>query len=125
MRTSPPNPTRYDRDRVLRRLLVLAIVTSATARADTLHPRPNVMRVEHRPADRNPTLGPADAPVTAELFFTPGQIDSNRAYRHLVDLQQRHPRRLRVIFRIVERTAQVVVPIAALEAYAQGKFAAF
>ncbi|MCB9562396.1 MAG: hypothetical protein H6708_18485 [Kofleriaceae bacterium] len=81
-----------------------------------------VVRVEHRPSDQNPALGPSAAPVTAELFFVPGQIESNRAYRRLLELQSRHPRRLRVVFRVITRQAQVVIPIAALEAYAQGKF---
>jgi predicted DsbA family dithiol-disulfide isomerase len=104
-------------------LLIAALGTVASA--DDLKPRPNVVRVEHRPADQNPSLGPESAPVTAELFFVPGQVESNRAYRRLVELQSRHPRRLRVVFRVITRQAQVVVPIAALEAYAQGKFEEF
>lgn len=97
----------------------LATATAAPA------PRDHVVRVEHRPADESPSLGPTHAPVTAELFFVPGQVESNRAYTKLVELQRRHPRRLRVVFRVITRQAQVVVPIAALEAYAQGKFDPF
>lgn len=114
-------------DRGVRRLLapVLLVAIAATARADELAPRRNVVRVEHRPAAENPGLGPSAAPVTAELFFVPGQIESNRAYKRLVELQSRHPRRLRVVFRVITRQAQVVIPIAALEAYAQGRFEEF
>jgi predicted DsbA family dithiol-disulfide isomerase len=104
--------------------LLLTLVLIATASAEPA-PRNNVVRVEHRPADHNPGLGPTTAPVTAELFFVPGQVESNRAYRRLVELQSRHPRRLRVVFRVITRQAQVVVPIAALEAYAQGRFDEF
>lgn len=112
----------------MRRLIVLAalgVLVAATARADDLAPRANVVRVEHRPAADNPGLGPSSAPVVAELFLVPGQIESNRAYKRLVELQSRHPRRLRVVFRVITRQAQVVIPIAALEAYAQGKFDEF
>jgi predicted DsbA family dithiol-disulfide isomerase len=115
--------TKTSRIRTDALLLVAALAT--TASADELAPRPNVVRVEHRPADQNPSLGPQDAPVTAELFFVPGQVESNRAYRRMLELQARHPRRLRVIFRVITRQAQVVVPIAALEAFAQGKFDEF
>ena len=107
------------------RVLALLVVAATPAQADELRPRANVVRVEHRPADQNPSLGPEDAPVTAELFFVPGNGESNRAYRKLIELQSRHPRRLRVVFRVIWRQAQVVVPLAALEAYAQGKFDAF
>jgi hypothetical protein len=63
--------------------------------------------------------------VTAELFFVPGHVESGRAFRRLVELQARHPRRLRVVFRVVSRQAALVVPVATLEAYAQGKFHEF
>ncbi len=102
-------------------LTLLATAALASAAAQPA-PRSNVVRVEHRPADQSPSLGPRAAPVTAELFFVPGQVESNRAYRRLVELQRRHPRRMRVVFRVITRQAQVVVPIAALEAYAQGRF---
>ena len=37
-------------------------------------PKPgDVVRVEHRPPDALPTLGPSTAPVTIELFFAPVQ----------------------------------------------------
>lgn len=104
------------------RAVLLLVCIASIARADVA-PRSNVVRVEHRPADDNPTLGPSVAPVTAELFFVPGQIESNRAYRRVVELWERHPRRLRVVFRVITRGAAVVVPIVALEAFAQGKFA--
>lgn len=111
---------------MIRVWLVLGFcAAAATARAEELRPRTNVVRVEHQTLLGNPSLGPAHAPVTAELFLVPGQAESNRAYRRLLELHERHPRRLRVVFRVITRHAQVVVPIASLEAYAQGKFDAF
>lgn len=103
-------------------LILLALAGTATA---DVQPRHNVVRVEHRPADDNPTLGGTSAPVTAELFFVPGQVESNRAYKRVLELYARHPRRLRVIFRVITRQAAVVVPIVALEAFAEGKFEDF
>jgi hypothetical protein len=110
---------------VLRLTLVLALASVAAVARAEVRPRPHVVRVEHRAADQNPSLGPADALVTAELFLVPGQRDSNFAYRKLVELQERHPRRLRVVFRVVLRAGQTYGPIAALEAYAQGRFEPF
>lgn len=103
-------------------LIALALALASAAAADPPAPRDRVVRVEHRPADRNPTIGPHDAPVTAELFLVPGHVESNRAYKKLVELQARHPRRLRVVFRVITRQTQIVVSVAAIEAYAQGKF---
>lgn len=108
--------------------ILVALVTlgvAASALADAPRPRPHVVRVEHRAAEDNPSLGPAGAPVTAELFLVPGQNESNRAYRRVVELQARHPQRLRVVFRVITRSAQQVVPLAALEAHAQGRFHEF
>jgi len=101
--------------------LIVLCLAAGLAQADVAQ-RPNVVRVEHRPAEDNPTLGRATAPVTAELFFVPGQPESNRAYKRVVELADRHPRRLRVILRVITRQAAVVVPIVAMEAFAQGKF---
>ncbi len=107
--------------------LIVVCCFAALARADPTpgEPRANVVKVEHRPADDNPTLGRSIAPVTAELFFVPGQVESHRAYKRVLELYARHPRRLRVILRVITRQAAVVVPVVALEAYAQGKFEEF
>jgi predicted DsbA family dithiol-disulfide isomerase len=82
-----------------------------------------VVRVEHRAPDAVPTRGPADAPVTIELFFLPATNSQLRmpSYRAIERLQANHPQRIRVIYRIVKRNAPQL-PTAALEAHAQGKF---
>jgi predicted DsbA family dithiol-disulfide isomerase len=86
-----------------------------------------VVRVEHRDPDTVPSLGPASAPVTVEYFFRPSTNAqaSLPAYKMIERLQANHPARIRVIFRIVKRNAQVQLPTAALEAHAQGKFFEF
>jgi 2-hydroxychromene-2-carboxylate isomerase len=83
-----------------------------------------VVRIEHRDPDTAPTRGPASARVTIEYFFHPNTNASARlaSYRLLERLQANHPTRIRLIFRIVERSAQVQLPTVALEAHAQGKF---
>jgi hypothetical protein len=86
-----------------------------------------VVRVEHRDPDTVPSRGPASAPVTVEFFFLPGTNAQTRlpSYRMIEKLQANHPARIRVIFRVVKRNAQVQIPTAALEAHAQGKFFEF
>lgn len=83
-----------------------------------------VVRVEHRDPDTAPSIGPASAPVTVELFFHPNTNAQARlpAYRLIERLHGNHHTRLRVVFRIVKRGGQVQLPTAALEAHAQGKF---
>jgi hypothetical protein len=83
-----------------------------------------VVRVEHRDPDTVPSRGPASAPVTIEYFFLPTTNTQSRLqpYRMIEKLQQSHPARIRVIYRIVRRNAQVQLPTMALEAHAQGKF---
>jgi protein-disulfide isomerase len=83
-----------------------------------------VVRIEHRDPDTVPSRGPASAPVTVEYFFAPSPNAAARlpSYRMIEKLQASHPARIRVIFRVVKRNAQVQLPTAALEAHAQGKF---
>lgn len=104
-------------------LLALAWVGAATAapqRADT----GQVVRVEHRDPDTSPSRGPASAPVTIEVFFAPQTNMQSRvpAYRMVERLQAAHPTRIRVIYRIRSLSGQLMIPNAALEAHAQGKF---
>lgn len=83
-----------------------------------------VVRVEHRDPTTAPTRGPANALVTIEYFFIP-QINAEARlpqYRMLERLAAKHPSRIRVIYRVVKRAAQIQLPVAALEAHAQGKF---
>jgi len=86
-----------------------------------------VVRVEHVDPSTTPSRGPANAPVTVELFFAPTINAAVRltAYRHLERLQERHPTRVRILYRVVLRGGQTSgpqLPTLALEAYAQGRF---
>jgi len=86
---------------------------------------PNIQRVAYRPAGGPPTLGPTDALVTVELFYIPGAIQSRGPYEALIALQARHPRRIRLVFRPLSRQGKILVPEAAMEAHAQGRFFQF
>ena len=93
-------------------------------------PKGEVVRVEHYDPSTVPSRGPANALVTVELFFAPSVNNIARlpAYRQLEALQAKHPTRIRLIYRIVQRGAQPPgpqLPTLALEAYAQGKFDEF
>jgi hypothetical protein len=119
------------RPRMLRALILAAALGLGLGPA-TATPTPGprsrepgqVVRVEHRDPDALPSRGLASAPVTIELFFLPTTNAQARlpAYRMIKRLQESHPARIRVIFRVVKRSAQVQLPAAALEAHAQGKF---
>lgn len=100
-------------------LTLAALHPAAAAERDA--PRPGAAeRVEHRAPDDAPTLGPRSAPVTFELFFTPGSPPAHEAYRTLVELQRRHPTRLRAVFRLLHRNQNT--PDIALAAHRRGRF---
>ncbi len=99
--------------------LVLALARSDAA------PTGGVIRVEHRAPTTLPTRGPPAAPVTIELFFTPGAGSRIAAYRNVEKLQADHPNRIRLVYRIVKGNGNARLHYAVLEAYAEGKFDAF
>ncbi len=114
-----------------RHLAALGLCLAALAPASAAPgPKGEVVRVEHYDPTTIPTHGPANALVTVELFFAPS-VNNNerlRAYRTLEALQAKHPTRVRVIYRVIQRGAQPPgpqLPTLALEAYAQGKFFEF
>ncbi len=78
------------------------------------------VRVDHQVADEAPALGPRDALVTIELFFTPGAPSHHDAYRTLVELQHRHPTRVRAVFRPLHRNQNT--PAITLAAHHRGRF---
>lgn len=77
-------------------------------------------RVEHRTADEAPAIGPPEAAVTIELFFTPGAGNAHDAYRTLIELQRRHPTRVRAVFRPLHRNQNT--PAITLAAHQRGRF---
>ncbi len=112
------------------RLVAIACAIGATTPVSAAPPAPRgeVVRVEHVDPATVPTRGPTNAMVTVELFFAPSVMNRLGAYRQIEALAARHPARIRVIYRIVQRGAQPPgpqLPTLALEAYAQGKFHEF
>ena len=102
----------------------LPIAVAAAALAGPAAARPGeVVRVEHRDPSMLPSRGPAGAPVTIELFFTPGPW-RGQAYRYLEELQARHPSHIRLVYRVLAANGSARLPYAALEAQAEGKFSA-
>ncbi|MEO7732999.1 MAG: hypothetical protein ABIY55_18700, partial [Kofleriaceae bacterium] len=79
-------------------------------------------RVEHRDPATAPSRGPSNALVTIEVFFVPGPNMPSNALRLLGQLQDRHPTRVRLVYRILKSGSALLVPSAALEAYTEGKF---
>lgn len=102
---------------------VLVVLGVAAAAPGSAGPG-NVVRVEHRDPATAPTRGHPDALVTIEYFFVPQSQAANRLpqYRPLERLHAKHPARVRVIYRVVKLNNAVQLPVAALEAQAQGKF---
>jgi len=112
---------------LLAALLLFLLAVRGVAAPATPAPRApgDVVRIEHRAVDGLPTLGPATAPVTIELFFQPVQNQRKREITLVETLQAKHPSRIRVIYRIVKATGSSRLHYAALEAYAEGKFKPF
>ncbi len=105
----------------------LGAIAPASAAPPPL-PRGEVVRVEHVDPATVPMRGPANAMVTVEVFFAPSVMNRLGAYRQIEALAAKHPARLRVLYRIVQRNSQPPgpqLPTLALEAYAQGKFSEF
>ncbi|MDB4959655.1 MAG: hypothetical protein JWO36_7224 [Myxococcales bacterium] len=84
-----------------------------------------VVRIEHRDPSALPSVGPANALVTIELFFTPGTGSRTSGYALIEKLQANHPSRIRLIYRIIKGNGTARLHFAALEAHAQGKFLVF
>jgi len=78
-------------------------------------------RIEHRQLATAPSRGPATALVTIEVFLVPGP-NMPATLASLQQLQERHPTRARLVYRILKGGAALIVPTAALEAQSEGKF---
>jgi len=95
-----------------------------TPRADH---RGQIVTVVHSPPDQVPSIGPRNAPVTIEFFCNLGDGSaSGMVHSLLLKLLDRHPRRLRVLYRLVSGGEQSNPHLeAGLEAFAQGRFREF
>jgi hypothetical protein len=109
------------------RAAVVCALSGATAAAGPL-PAPSAERpgqadrIEYRDPAAAPSRGPAHALVTIELFLVPGPNLPTGLLALLQQLQDRHPTRIRLVYRILKSGSAVLVPSAALEAQAEGKF---
>ena len=92
----------------MRALAIVAATMIATSASAA--PREKIVKIEHHDADDLPSIGPADALVTVELFFIPGAVQSKAPYQALVDLQAKHPRRIRLVLRPLSRQGMILVP---------------
>jgi hypothetical protein len=105
-----------------RALIVAAALGLAGPAASAPAPDGHIERVEHRDPVSAPSRGPAHALVTIEVFFVPGPGMPIGALRLLEQLQDRHPARIQLIYRVLKSGSALQVPSAALEAYTEGKF---
>jgi hypothetical protein len=102
---------------MIRAAAVLALATGVAYGAPG-----EVVRVAHRDPSAVPSVGPARALVTVELFFVPGPSSRASWYRALEDLQQRHPSKIRLVYRVLTGGGQTRVTYLALEAAAEGRY---
>jgi protein-disulfide isomerase len=86
-----------------------------------------IVTVLHRPPASVPSLGSQAAPVTIEFFCNFGDgTKSAQVDRLLTQLYERHPRRLRILYRLVGSGKQSNMHLeAAQEAFVEGRFRQF
>jgi protein-disulfide isomerase len=86
-----------------------------------------IVTVLHRPPATVPSVGSQTAPVTIEFFCNFGDgTKSAQVDRLLTQLYERHPRRLRILYRLVGSGKQSNMHLeAAQEAFVQGRFRQF
>ena len=72
-----------------------------------------------------PSRGPKQALVTIELFFHPHQDTRLPEFKAIEQLQADHPSRVRILYRVLKASSSSRLHYATLEAYAEGRFAAF
>jgi hypothetical protein len=101
---------------------LLCLIAAGTTAAAAPPRSGHAERIEHRDPSSAPARGPAGALVTIEVFFVPGPNMPSVALRLLQQLQDRHPARVRLIYRILKSGSALLVPSAALEAHTEGKF---
>jgi hypothetical protein len=112
---------RARRDRLRPALGCLLALVAPAAAEPRLAPG-HADRVEYRDPATAPSRGPTSALVTIEVFFVPGPNMPTGALRLLQQLAERHPTRVRLVYRILKSGSALLVPSAALEAHAEGKF---
>lgn len=101
---------------------LVALAPAGPAVAEPTTAPGHAERVEHHDPSSPPARGPSNAPVTVEVFFVPGPNMPTGALHLLQQLQDRHPMRIRLVYRVLKSGSALLVPSAALEAHAEGKF---
>ncbi|HTR49912.1 MAG TPA: hypothetical protein VMJ10_04335 [Kofleriaceae bacterium] len=100
------------------RVLALAAIALAAVPAAA---RPGeVVVIDHRDPSALPSRGPANAPVTIEVFLSP--VRRGSAIKLVEQLQARHPSQIRIVYRVVSGNGSARMPYVALEANVEGKF---
>jgi hypothetical protein len=103
--------------------LLGCLLAASTPTAADPRPAPgHAERIEYRDPTTAPSQGPANAPVTIEVFLVPGPNMPAAALHLLEQLAGHHPARIRLVYRILKSSSSLLVPSAALEAHAEGKF---
>jgi len=99
--------------------LSLALAAVALAAAPAAARPGQVIVVEHHDPTALPSRGPANAPVTIEVFFTPVRRGQTKV---IEQLQAKHPSQIRIVYRVVSGNGSARIPYIALEANVEGKF---
>jgi hypothetical protein len=102
--------------------LALAIVLCAASVAAAPG---KLVRVVSSDLDALPSRGPKDALVTIELFFRLRAETRWPEFKAIEHLQAQHPSRIRILYRLEKASNSSRLHYAALEAYAEGRFAEF
>jgi protein-disulfide isomerase len=129
----PPRRAEFNRVRgtLCRALGLFGVFGALAVQNKSLHAEPaqrqQIVTVVHSPPDQVPSLGPRNAPVTIEFFADLGDgSSSGLVHANLVKLLERHPRRVRILYRLVTSGEQSNAHLeAALEAFTQGRFREF
>jgi protein-disulfide isomerase len=111
----------------MRRGALVGLLIAAAAAAEPV-PTSGTAQVTHaRPLADLPIRGPRDAPVTVEFFCTYTQSQCAYIDDLLRQLVERHPTRLRVIYRqvVLQYKESQTLAEAGAEAFVQGKFLPF
>lgn len=124
-----PRPSKLGGMRSLLSVVVACCAAALPARADDAAATraDPIAWVEHRPPGTHPVLGPLTAPVTIDFYANLGDGAYTPTVHYLLtELAERHPTRLRIVYRLVNRGPRSSGHLAfGREAFAQGRFFAF
>ncbi len=105
--------------------VALLCAPGAPASGDTPKPRPQHVTIDHEAVGELPSVGPRYAPVTIDYIVNLSAHRGTKVHSALLELAERHPRRLRIVYRLVVGGGETMQAEAAMEAFAQGRFLPF